>query len=279
MLTTVRFCGGVALALAFIVLGRARADERAGDKGAPVEKENLTALRQTTWELIRELEDLQEELTAENAGGKERALYRQADATLAAALKLQLALENSPTREALYKQYDEIDRPLEELQKTLQELSPEARSLRRSANRISAADERLHYALSAGDRSEARSKLVLRRQARALVLATRDLDQVGRFTLANTQGGDVLAADLKKLAAAAEQFRMSLDLSAEPAQVQKNFEPVNQVWERVVGAMQKLPPAENVYFLRSAGRVDHIHEHLHQLLHFKEKRPGLTLRA
>jgi len=272
MFQWLRIPGSALVALALL------SSARAADN-PPVEKDQLGRVQEATGQLIRELENLQQDIIGEMAGQKDRVLYRQSDAVLGQIVQFQAALKVGVSRAVLDKFYGEMDKPLHDLLDALLKEGPKSAALERAAYRISAADEELVYAIAGSERTEPLTKRLLRRQAAALVATTRELERTAQYVLGATAGREALVGDLKKLVAAAELFQKGLELASNPEQMQKSFAPVNQAWERVVLGLQQLPPAEHIYLLRSAGRADRIHEHLHGLLNVPGKRPGLTLRA
>jgi hypothetical protein len=137
----------------------------------------------------------------------------------------------------------------------------------------------LHHALFARDGSETRSREVLERQATALVAATRRLDEAGDYALSGTPGRAVLLVQLDKLAKAAEAFQKTISGKESRESLQREFIAMTETWERALRGLEDLKLQESVYLLRSAGRVDRLHEVMHNLLGIKGERPRLILRT
>ncbi len=261
-----------ALTVVMIALGYTRA----GDQ--PLGREELASIQEATRVLAREVEFLQD-VVAEQSGQKEWSLYRQADAVQANIVDLQKLLKAENSRKALYEAFDKLDRKVHEFLKDAQAPGPEQRLLRRLAARVSAADEELHYALFAKDASKDRAKQLLERQARGLSAAARQLDTTAGYALAGIQGKGVLAAELHKLAEAAEQFEKSLASGTDRPLLLKDFAKVNQAWERAVQGLGKLRAGDSMHLIRAAGQMDRLHERLFRLLGADGERPQLILRA
>jgi hypothetical protein len=227
--------------------------------------------------LLRSLEYLEQDLIEELSGRKERTLYRQAEAALGAAEAFRRALKPEVSREKRFEAFDEMDRKVHGLLKGVRALGAKERALQRAADRVQAADEQLHYTLFGSDLARARPGQVLHRQGEALVLATRDLERVARYALGATPGRGVLEAELSKLHKAALAFTERAERAAERKDLRRDFAEVDRLWERVSQQMRQLPPREHYYLLRSAGRVDQLHERLHRLLGIEGKRSGLVV--
>ncbi len=260
-----------ALALAMVVATASRAgDQPLGDK-------HRASIQEATRDLAREIEFLQN-IVAES-GEKNQTLYHQADAMLSDIVGFQKFLKTDPSREGLYKAFDELDTKLHKFLKAVKAVGPEQRLLQRETIRVIAADEELHYAVSANDASGGRAKLVLDRQALALMTAARQLDGLARYTFGATPGRAILVGDLRKLAEATEQFQQRLASGADRPKLRKDFAAVNQAWERVTRGLADLKAGEQTRLIGAASQLDRIHERLYRLLDIKGDRPQLILRT
>ena len=263
-------CSIAVLTVAMVALHHLRADD------GPLGRELLAPIREATRDLAREVEYLQDVIAQQQRGEKDRTLYGQADSVLAGIAEFQKSLKPETTRERLYKAFDELDRKLHEFLKAVQALGPEQRLLQRLAERISAADEQMHYVLSAQDRSESRAAQIVERQTRALVTAARFLDKTAAYTLGTVQARGILVADLHKLAEVTERFQKGLS-GADRPHLRKDFVAVNQAWERAIRGLQELKAGENMGLLRAAGELDRLHERLFRLLGMEGDRPQLII--
>jgi hypothetical protein len=78
---------------------------------------------------------------------------------------------------------------------------------------------------------------------------------------------------------AAKRFEKTLEGSAELAQRRADFAAVDKAWAGVVHDIGLLKPADNAHLVRSAARVDRLHERLYRLLQIKGKRPSLSVQS
>ena len=54
---------------------------------------------------------------------------------------------------------------------------------------------------------------------------------------------------------------------------------MNRAWERAIRGLQVLKPRDNIHLLRSADRVERLHERLFRLLGLKGERPRLSIKT
>ncbi len=248
---------------------------RAGDQ--PLGGKQLTSIQEAIRDLTREVEFLQD-IVAES-GEKKQILYNQADAMLSDIADFQISLKSVKSRQDLYKAFDELDTKLHNFLKAVKAIGPERLLLQRATIRVIAADEELHYAVSAHDPSQGRAKLVLDRQANALLTAARQLDAMASFTFGATPGRAILVGDLRKLAEVTERFQQRLASGANRPELRKNFAAVNQAWERATRGLAELKAGEQFRLIGTAAHLDRIHERLYRLLDIKGDRPQLILRT
>lgn len=240
---------------------------------------DLAPLREASDELAREVDYLQDEIATEMTGQAQNAFYKQADVVLGAILRFRQSLKEGVPREKVYMDFDGVDQGIHDLVKALKDLGPEQRWLHRSAARIRAADEQLHYALSASDTSNAKARQLLERQTSAFVIASRQLDKMAQYALGTVQGRGVFVDDLRKLADAAEAFEKKMTAGAKGEQLRIDFAPVNRAWERAIHGLKNLTPGENFHLQRLADRVERLHERLFRMLGIQGERPRLTIQA
>lgn len=249
----------------------------------PTEKtlttEYLTQAREGTRQMIHDLDHLQSVIVAELHGEKVHDLYQRTDAVLAEAEAFAAALKSGVAREDLYPRFDKLDQQLQALLKSLDALGVDQRALHRAANYLRATDDQLHYLLSAGDTSAARLRQVVERQARALAATADEMVGTANFALAEIKGQSVLLGDIKKFAEVAHRFQQELPAKTDREDLQRAFHTVNQAWDKVVEGMKAVPPQENVFLLRSAVRIDQLHERLFKLLGISGERKGITVRT
>jgi len=237
------------------------------------------ALRAAARELARQVEYLQEDIIAEVTVQKERTLYRKADAVLAAINHFQQTAKPAVTPANLFKSFDELEGKINDLLTDVRALGTGQRTLQRSADRLEAADEHLYAALAGLDASGGRSKVLLVRQSRALAVAARQLDKTAQYALAGSQDQGVLPGELHKLAEAAERFQKDVNSGASQEQLRRDFAAVNRSWENAVKGLEKLKSTDNTYLLRTAERVDRLHDRLFRILGVSGERSRLTIQT
>jgi hypothetical protein len=243
------------------------------------DREYLRDVRAEATELLRALERLEEDIIDELGGQTERKLYRQTESAISAAAAFVALLADGVSRGKLYAAFAKLDARLHQLTDAVDALKPESRALRRAASRVRAADDHLHYLLSVGDTSDARSATVLKRQAAVLADAAEGLERVASYAIGTAPGRAPLLQDLAKLAKSAKHFADRLEKGAARQDVGPDFEALTKVWDKVTGELQRLAPAEHLYFLRTASQFDRVHERLYRLLGLKGKRPQLIIRT
>jgi hypothetical protein len=270
-------CLSVLLAVALVNPTAAQAGQRLRE--AVLGPEYLAEVQLAARQLIFALAQLQEDVVMDLGGQKERTLYRQADDLLGRVTQFAGTVKPGASRKQLYKGFNEIDLKLSALLHAVRAVGKEQRPLQRDAVRLLAAGEQLHYALSAGDPSEERTREVIRRQAEALIGSARDLEQTIHYALADSPDRGNLEDNLHRLIEAGEQFRKGLGKKADRRQLRELFARVSHEWQAVGMGLRRLTPRENNYLLRSANRVDRYFERLFHLLGVKGKRPQLTIRT
>jgi len=250
---------------------------RSAEKDADLSKEYLTIVQTETRYLIRGLERLQETIIESATFQKDRTLYRRADEVLSLLTDFERSLKEGTSRAKLYTQFAELDARLHDLLDAVQKQGKDHRALQREANRVESVDEELHFALSAGDSSAERVQQVFKRQARRLLSAAKDLDETAQYALLK-QADQASPGDFHKLVEAAARFEKSAVAGAGREQLRKDFQEVDRAWLRVIEVLKLIKPRENLYLLRMASQMDHIHERLYRLLGLKEKeRPRLSI--
>ncbi len=242
-------------------------------------EENLAPARDAARQLVHDLEQLQDTVLAELKGDKVRKLYKQIDHALGEAVSFQQALKTGAAREEVYKSFDDMDHTLHDVIEGVRALGEDQRALRRSADYLQATDDQLHFLLSAGDTSEARTVQVVQRQARAMTEAAEELARTAKAVLADSPGQGVLVADMGKLAEATEKFQRGVPGKPDREELRKAFADVNHAWERVSQGLKNVPPQENVFLLRGAVRLDELLGRMHKLLGIQGERPGFSVRT
>ncbi len=250
----------------------------AAQPGKPLSKPFIEGVHTERLNLLAEVERLQEEVVVDPATQKDRELYRLTEDAIAAIARFGHTVKSAPSQDALLKQFSELDAKVRQLVAAVRKAAPDSRSLQRTADHVNRANEDLYYALASAD-GQLTGEL-LQRQAHAFTEATRDLERTAKYALGSgVADRAVLIDDAAKLAIAAERFEKSLQNKGDLQQRQADFADLDKAWARTVGGLGLLKPAENVHLLRSAARVDRIHERMYRLLEIKGKRPGLSVQS
>jgi len=246
--------------------------------GKALPKQYLEGVRAEARNLRAEVERLQEDLVSDPAAQKDRTLYKQTEALLAEVGRFEHEVKAAATQDALLKHFDTLDAHVRTLTAAVRKAAPGGQTMQRSADYINSANEELYYALAGADNQ--RSGKVTERQAHAFAEAVLDLQRTAKYALASS-GADraVLIDSIGALEAAAERFAKTLQNKADLKQRQTDFGAVDKAWSRLVQGLALLKPAENVHLLRSASRVDRLHERMYRLLDIKGKRPSLSVQS
>lgn len=249
----------------------------AGQPDESLPKPVVDTARADTLHLMAEMERLQEDMVAHPAQ-KDRRLYHLTEETLAELGRFDGLLRKDASQNVLLKHFDNVDTKVRELVAALRKAAPDSLTMQRAADHIGRANEELYFTVAGG--TAGRVGEVTARQARGLVDAARDLEHTARFALDKTAGDQaVLIDNAATLAVAAERFEKSLLDKADADRRRADFAAVDKAWTRVVHDVGLLKPAENAHLLRSAARVDRLHERLYRLLQIKGKRPSLTVQS
>jgi exonuclease VII large subunit len=265
-----QWCSIALVTAAMFTVTHSRAEDPSGGR------KDLTSVQETTRELAREVEFLQD-LLVELSNKEERTLYLQADNVLSAIEDFQKSLKPETSRKRVQEAFEPLDGKVHKLLKALQDAGPEHRVLQRSAARVGAADDQLHFELFAPGGAEGKADGIVERQVQALVMAARRLDKTAEYTLGTTPGKGVLVGDLHKLAQAVEEFQKNLASETDRSQLRKKFAALNQAWEKAVRGMRDLRASQHIHLIRAAGQFDRLHERLHRLLGLEGERSRLIL--
>ncbi len=250
----------------------------AGQADKPLSKPFVDGVRAEAHKLLVDVERLQEEVIFDPATQKDRDLYKLTDEAIAAVVQFERTLKSASGQERLLKQLDELDGKLRQLVAVVRKAAPDVRIMQRTADHVDRANEELYYALASGDSK--RAGQITERQAHTFTGATRDLEHTARYALGGgVADRAVLIDNAANLAIAAERFEKSLQNKGDRQQRQGDFADVDKAWVRTVSGLGLLKPAEYVHLLRSAARVDRLHERMYRLLEIKGTRPSLDVQS
>ena len=263
----------LSMLLAFCVLAQERSEP------GTLEQKHLGPIHDAVTHLIRHVETLQEDVLEHLDGRKEQILYRQGDAVLVQLVQFEASLRSGLGRKKLYEDFDQVEPRIQELLKGVRILGPSERALQRQATRLGVALEDLYFTISLGDTTPDRIKQVVERQTGTLVIAAQELKRTANYALGTTPGHAVALDAIGKLTEAAEACRKNLAGGAKADDQRRDFVALTNAWKHVIHHLEDLKTQENLFLLRSAGRIDLLHERLHQLLGLEGKCPHLSIRS
>jgi len=213
--------------------------------------------------MINALYYLQDTIVDYSLPEQQRGLYQQANGVINDLATYRKFLLTKAPREDLYFEYTKVEVKFRALMQVIDGLGPVDRPIKRSAEKVRAADNELHYALSAGDGTSSRIKQVLQRQSRALLAATQSLDRVVPFAAPDRKA---LVKDMKTLTQATKDFEKLATGKSDPAAVKAAFADVVKTWEPAAAALNKLPFEQTLHLMSQSVRVDNLQDRLFHLL-------------
>lgn len=268
---------GLFVALApFVILSTCQAGDSAVQT---LNEKELNEVREETRRLARDLHYLLDTVVFDLKGKEEAGTYAQANRLLGELLEFETSLRKDVSFDQLRKQFEGLDTKLHILTKTLRSLGPEERTLQRAATHLQFADDRLHDLLYRGDTSGSRKREMIERQLGSFLSAVRELEQAGALALSKVKDGGRLSGDLHQLRKATWNLEKQLQSKADSERLKEAFLDVNHAWEKAARGLSLLPFRDNVYLLRSADRVEKLHERLYRLFDIKGERPHLIIRT
>jgi len=271
--------------LALVLLLFASMPLRAGDKkpdSATPKKDPAEAVRKQADVLVHELERTQQDLVLHYLNvsrPQDQDLYKMSALVLAEVHRFEDDLNKKKDSDNLLKRYHELDAKLQKFLVVLRGTGPEQRGLTRAADYIGSANEELFYTLAMSGEGPHYDGPVMLRQAQAFGRAVKDLERAAKVSLGGKLDQAILQDEIAKLGIAAERFEKGLQSKATEKERRDQFKDVDQAWDKVVQTFSLLPPDQNVFLLRSAARVDGLHERMYRLLGITGKRPHLSIRS
>lgn len=241
----------IALTIASPAVGQPRQELRAGTSAPSAGR----WIRQ----LASELDHLQEDLFFER-GSYPRGLSEQVEQLSLSVAHFQRVQQQSNDQAHLRRDFQEMDRRVHELVRTLDGSNDPW--LRRQASRIRYADEQLHYALERRlDRSRGGAREVLARQAHLLEGLAKDLEQLhDRLNRRSRRLDDAI----DEFAHQAEHFHEVVEDGAGRDHLRRDFQQLDAAWHRVVEGLNR---SSYSYYLRSVARdIDRVHNQINELV-------------
>ncbi len=264
------------IALAAVLTSAVWADD-ASDPHRTLDAKSLAAVRDTVGRLIQIVDELQEAIVQDLQAEKKKTLYRQAEDILADLEKFQTSLKTDVAREDAYTRFETIDAKVQRLLAHFQSFGISEKSLVLPSTRMQFVTDELHYTLSLADPAKGRIRQALERQARDLVIATKNLQKTAEFAIGDTQARSAILGDLAKLTQDAQTVSDDLVKKASSASITTACESLTATWTRVIDGIKLLSQNENTYLLRTASRVDLLHERVFRLSEMKGHCPRLVV--
>lgn len=223
-------------------------------QGSPVR-----AAEQWVRQLENELDHLEEDVYYER-GRYPAGLAQQIDQAGRAAAHFRQLLRRDSSHEHRMKDFEEMDRQVHQLVKTLEQ-SGDA-WLRRQASRIRYPDEQLHYALQRMAPSpQPASRDLLARHAHLLESEARNLQDL----IERVAREDSLLRDAaRKFTQDAVHFHDVVERGPDLHHLREDFNQVDQAWHEVVDYINR--SAYGLYLRRNAQNVNRIQNQIDQLL-------------
>ena len=247
------------------------------DPHRTLDAKSLVAVRTTVSRFVEIVDDLQEAIVHDLQGEKKKTLYTLAEEGLGGLAVFQSSLKADVAREDVYARYETIDAKVQRLLGHLQSFGLNERSLVRPATRMQFVTDELHYTLSRADPAPGRIRQALERQARDLVVAAKNLQQTAEFAIGDTRARGAIINDLAKLTQDAQAVSDGLLKKAPSGAISGACQTLTETWARVIEGIRLLSHKENIYLMRTASRVDVLHERVFRLCGMKGDCPHLAV--
>jgi len=224
------------------------------------------------------LEDLSDDIVDELEGKRERELVRRTEAVTDELRAFQRVARPGMPRDRMERAFDKFDRSLDELLEAVRRAAGGRGTLRRSADHVAQADQRLHLAFFANQQPPDRPNPSLLRETEALLAQGKQLQKTAVFVLADLPAGNAIRRNLNQFVERAERFRGSVKDGADIQRLRRDFAATVDPWSAAVRGINDLPPAGGYYLLRvQAQRVEQVGVWLQRQLQAKLDIPFITM--
>ncbi len=223
------------------------------------------------------LEQLEEDVVIELAGGEERQLYRDIEGYLAQLDRFLRMTRSRASVERLQNEFRDIDERLHALVTVVRGLGAEHGSLLLRAQQVLRADRRMHAAVYNGTTRDDDRQRLMNRQAAQVAEELHDLRRTTVYALADARGSEALVARLDELCASADHFVQSAQAEADRRHLRADLSPLSEGWQMCVDLINNLPPRGHFYLRRQAQRVDTALDRLEGMLEVEVDRPRVYL--
>lgn len=235
-------------------------------------------------QVAENLENLQQNIRYRIPGPQGRRLYQQIDQALEAATHFERTLQRDGSRDHIRRDFKQLDGQLHGLIDQVQRATNDP-IIRRNLNRLTYADEQLHYAIShtpgghdhgghrPGNPSEQQELLF--RLARALDVATLELDQTANYVLEGSPYGP-LVERIEAFSSQCNRFHAAAKKGASFDQLQHQFRDIGRVWGGIVHEINQIQLGRGgISLLRQAERTNVAYQQLHNLLRMQTPIPQI----
>lgn len=247
------------LALA-IIAGPAVAQAPRATGNRPDRSTSMGSTERWLQQLANDLTHLYEDVLYER-GKYPEDLRDRIDETSRAVAHFQHVLSNSNDVRHLRKDFEEMDKLVHDLVKSLNEMDDSW--LRRQAARIIYSDEQVHYAVQRRREAsnETRGEL-LTRQAHLLEDEARDFEALAQRIARHDQQ---LRGSIHDFAEHASHFHRVIEGGADAHHLSEDFQKVDEAWHAVV---ERINNSTNLsFYLRTAAQnVNRTHNQIHELV-------------
>src|SRR5262249_6193438 len=149
-------------------------------------------------------------------------------------------------REELYLAFDPLDQKVTQLLSDLQGFEKWNKALRMVAGRVQSALHDLHFAVSAGDGTPARTSQVIYRQTLVLLARTENLESLVRYVFDEQQSLKRWTGALGELRREIVALQKLQQKKAPRAELNKQLMRADQFWEKLVGQLKDFPGGQYV---------------------------------
>jgi hypothetical protein len=226
----------------------------------PVEADYFAELGNAIRRVDERLDDLSEDIVEELEGKRDRDLIRRTEAVINDLHAFHRVARPGIPRERMERAFNQFDRSLDKLLDDVRRVAGERGALRRSADRVARADERLHRAFFANAPTPDRpGGGAILREAEALIVQSTRLRQTVGVLLPDVAAGTRIRRNLDAVVERAERLRDGIKAGADIRELRRSFTALIEPWGAAVRDINTLPPAGNYYTLRQqAQRVEQI---------------------
>ena len=229
-------------------------------------QQQLTEIRGAAERMNAHIEQMLEDLAYNNSANRD--ITRQADNLLGELYHFRVSVMQGASREHVYEDFRSLDGKIHTLLNNVGQINDAG--VRRTASKVSTADQQLHYMIYNGDINPANQGDAIARQAHALSNEAREFVQMARVRLDNTAQDRQLKASIEKFAQSTDHFHEVAEGGADPQHIIQDFAEVDRDWTSVV---QQINQTQGHYYLRQrALQVNTVRHRIRELVGANENK-------